>query len=82
MGRRLQRMRAHVSNYHNNFSRLCLSRTVKPKVSGGNPLKIPPHLFISHPFFSLFFGSRGGCRNKLPPPPGFADVSKVRGGTK
>ena len=51
----------------------------------GNPLKIPltPLVLISpfyHPIFHWFslWLARGFCRNKLPPPPGFADVSKVR----
>ena len=47
----------------------------------GTPLKIPLWFYLSishpHPFFGLFFWRGGACRNKLPPPPGFADVSKV-----
>ena len=66
----------HVSN-HNNFSRLCVSRTVKLKVSWvAPPLRSPSWFYLS---ISYPFSWRGGCRSKLPPPPGFADVSKGKG---
>jgi hypothetical protein len=54
--RRLCWLREHVSNHNNNFSRLCLSRTVKPKVSWGySPAQIPPPLLVLSLHFLPFF---------------------------
>src|SRR6266436_686049 len=74
--RRLQlTVTEHVSNHNNNFSRLCVSRIVKLKVSWVAPPLRSPSWFHFLPFFFL----TRGYRSKLPPPPGFADVSKGKG---